>query len=297
MNIIIFGGNGFIGNKLFKSLKKNNKVVIYGNKKYSKVGKNLIFYNKYNFTNIIKKIKPEVIFFLSGNSYPNNTSNDDIYDLKSTNLVLQELLSALKKTQFNKLFFYTSSIAVYGSVKSKKSITENYKLNPESLYGNSKLIAEKQIEYMSKNVLFNSIILRLSSIYGPGLKRQIIYQVIKSILTSNKIILNGKINDKRQFLYVNDCVKILKSLINKKYKKFQIYNISSGKKIEIKKIIKYLEIQLNKKITTKFLNKFKSPNLPELSNKKVLKKIGNVRFTSFNYGLVETLNFIKNSLK
>ena len=150
---------------------------------------------------------------------------------------------------------------------------------------------------MSKYVLFNSIILRLSSIYGPGLKRQIIYQVIKSILTSNKIILNGKINDKRQFLYVNDCVKILKSLINKKYKKFQIYNISNGKKIEIKKIIKYLEILLNKKITTKFLNKFKSPNLPELSNKKVLKKIGNVRFTSFNDGLVETLNFIKNNLK
>ena len=35
MNIIIFGGNGFIGNKLFKSLKKKNKVVIYGNNKYS----------------------------------------------------------------------------------------------------------------------------------------------------------------------------------------------------------------------------------------------------------------------
>ena len=63
MKIIIFGGNGFIGNKLFESLKKNNKVVIYGNKKYSKEGKNLVFYNKYNFINIIKKIKPEVIFF------------------------------------------------------------------------------------------------------------------------------------------------------------------------------------------------------------------------------------------
>ena len=74
---------------------------------------------------------------------------------------------------------------------------------------------------------FKSIILRLSSIYGPGLKRQIIYDIIKGVLINKKISLKGSSNDSRQFLYVEDCVKIFKSLINKKHKKFSIFNIAA----------------------------------------------------------------------
>ena len=46
-----------------------------------------------------------MLFFFYGNSYPNNTINDDVYDFKSNNLVLQELLTALKKTSYKHLFF------------------------------------------------------------------------------------------------------------------------------------------------------------------------------------------------
>ena len=97
MNIIVFGGNGFIGRHLSFLLEKKNKVFVYGNKDYSKKGNNLIKYNKLNFIKILRKIRPDVIYFLSGNSYPNNTINDGLYDFKSTNLIIQELLSALKK--------------------------------------------------------------------------------------------------------------------------------------------------------------------------------------------------------
>jgi len=246
---------------------------------------------------IIKRKKPNVIFFLSGNSYPNNTINDDIYDFNSNNLVLQELLTALKKTTYRHLFFYSSSIAVYGSVKLKRSVNEKYHLNPESPYGISKLIAEKQIEYFSKNIKFKSIILRLSSIYGPGLSRQIIYDIIKGIMVNDKISLKGSINDSRQFLYVKDCVKIFNFLINKKHKKFTIFNIAGGKKVKIFKITNLIKNILQKKIEIKFLDKLKSPSLPALSNLKLIKKIGKINFTSFEIGLLETLDWIKKSNK
>ena len=142
-----------------------------------------------------------------------------MYDFKSTNLIIQELLSALNKISYNKLFIYTSSIAVYGSVKSKQHVNEKFRVNPESFYGNSKYLAEKQIEYFSKISKFNSVVLRLSSVYGPGLKRQIIYEIIKNSIHSNLLRFNGSIKDKRQFLFVDDCAQMLNKLIYKKHKK------------------------------------------------------------------------------
>ena len=294
MKIIIFGGNGFIGRFLAKKIKQKNKVYIFGNKNYSNIGKNLIKYNKTNFTKIISKIKPDVIFFLSGNSYPNNTIKDVLHDFKSTNIVIQELLSALVSISYDKVFFYASSIAIYGSVKSKKNIAENFKINPESFYGNSKLIAEKQIEFISKISKFNSIILRFSSVYGPELKRQIIYEIIKKNIKHKKVTLKGSNTDERQFLYVKDCAQILSKLMYKKYKKYQIYNVSNGKKIKILDVVNLTSNFLNKKTETKFLNKFDSPMLPALSNKKILNKIGKFKFTSFKKGLKETIDWVIN---
>ena len=294
MKIIIFGGNGFVGSHLVKNLKhEKNKIKIFGNKSYSKKGSNLIYYNKKNFKNILRKISPDVIIFLSGNSYPNNTLKDETYDFRSNNIVLQELLQVLAETNFKKSFFYTSSIAVYGSIIKKNFVEENHKLNPESYYGLSKLIAEKQIEYFSNKYNLNSTVLRLSSVYGPGLKRQIVYKIIKETLTSKSIKLLGNARDRRQLLYVKDCARMIIKLIIKKPKGFNLFNLSSGRKIKILDILKISDKILKKKTKHKFLNIIKSPLLPALSNKKFLDKIGYIKFTDIKFGIKETIDWLK----
>ena len=148
--VIIFGGYGFVGNELYINLyKKKFQVFRYRNKIYSNK-KNSIFYTCRNFEKKIKKIKPDYIYFLSGNSYPNNSFLNSTLDFKSNNMPLQELLHAIKSIKFKGPLIYTSSIAVYGN-STKKLVKENEKLNPCSNYALSKEIAEKQLLFFSRN--------------------------------------------------------------------------------------------------------------------------------------------------
>ena len=103
--------------------------------------------------------------------------------------------------------------------------------------------------FYSNNYNLNIICLRLCSIFGPGLNRQIIYEIIKK-LKSKKSEVNflGNHKDEREFLYIADLVDLLNKLRLKKIKS-GIYNIGSDQKIKIGINIQYLckRNNLNKK--------------------------------------------------
>ena len=299
MNIVIFGGNGFIGTHLHKLLKKRYKVTVYGNKTFSdKLNSSYIKYSKKNFVKIIKKKKPEIIFFLSGNSYPINSLDNELYDFNSNNLVLQQLLLAMVLTKYKGKIIYSSSIAVYGTVSenNKKNIVdETDNLNPLSYYGLSKSIAEQQIKFFCSKHDLRAIVLRICSVYGPGLNRQIIYELITKLLKNkDTIYLQGSFEDSRQFIYISDCVKIMQKLINFNIKEnFSIYNLAQGKKISINKISRIIKFLIKKKTKIYFTNKIAQPNLPELSNEKIKKLLGLKYFVSIEKGLKKTIKFLQ----
>jgi nucleoside-diphosphate-sugar epimerase len=297
MNIVIFGGNGFIGRHLHKLLKKRHLVTVYGNKTFSdKLKSSYIKYSKKNFLEIIKKKKPEIIFFLSGNSYPINTLENELYDFNSNNLILQQLLSAMVLTEFKGRIIYSSSIAVYGTVSANKNVVdETDNLNPLSYYGLSKSIAEQQIKFFCSKYNLRAIVLRICSVYGPGLNRQIIYELIKKLLEKKgTIYLQGNFEDSRQFIYVSDCVKIMQRLIKFNIREnFSIYNLAQGKKISINKISYIINSLLRKKTKIYFTNKIIQPNLPKLCNKKVKKLLGIKYFVNIEKGLKKTIKFLQ----
>ena len=68
------------------------------------------------------------------------------------------------------LLIYLSSGAVYGNVEGRKS-NESDKIAPNTFYGFTKYIAEKNILFYSKNKIFDYIILRLPNVYGKKPKK------------------------------------------------------------------------------------------------------------------------------
>ncbi len=241
---IIFGGYGYIGSHLAESLKKKFKVYRYSNSDFNKTKKIKKFsYNLKNFRKYIKKINPKIIFFLSGNSYPNNSYNKSLYDFKRTNIVIQNFLTSLKELNFKGKIIYASSIAVYGKDKNftNEYVNEKSPTNPKNYYGLSKILAENQFIYFQKKYKLKIYILRITSVFGLNLKKQVIYEMINKVKNhkSNIIKLSGKKNDCRQFLYIEDLIKIFLKLISLK-KNYLLLNISNGKKFKIQSILNYI---------------------------------------------------------
>lgn len=282
---VIFGGYGFIGKALYKNIKRSLRFT--SSKKFSK--KNLIKYTEKNFLKIIKK-KPKNIFFLSGISSPN--FKEDNYKINLLqNLKYQAFLEAAKKSNYKGKIFYFSSIAVYGS--SKKSTKETFdNLKPESFYALSKIIAEQQSLYYSNKYNLNIVVLRLCSVFGPSLKRQIIYKIFQEYKKKgNSVTLHGRSDDSREFIYIDDLVKILLKLKSKKISS-GIYNIGSEKKIKISQIVNFFNKKKQKKII--YLKKLNYPNFKKLNTIK-LKKIIKYKLEDFSLSLEKYLKKVERS--
>ena len=304
--ILITGGAGFIGAHLSKKLQKNNKVMIVD--KLEKKG-GLLYIDKNNYfikgdiTNpkIIKKIKnwkPEIIFHLAaqsgGEGAYDNPKNDFVSNGYGTYLIAK-----LAKELNCKYFIYSSSVAVYGS-NMKKRISEKMKLNPDSIYGISKYSGEMFIKQILKNTNTKVRIFRIFNTYGPGenlnnLKKGIVGIYCYYVWKKKPIIVKGSLNRFRNIVYIADCVNILeKSIYNKLLKKFEVINLTTGKKIYVKDIIKtILKVNKIKKYKIQVRKKTPGDSLGfDSSNKYLLKKFKKYKFTTLENGLKKYFNWI-----
>ena len=96
--------------------------------------------------------------------------------------ILQNISSNIIDRNMNKLFIHISTCGVYGDTKNTK-ISEQTRLEPNTLYSKTKLLGEKILKENLKNRR-KLIILRCSQIVGNGMRNTSIkklYFYIKKI--------------------------------------------------------------------------------------------------------------------
>ena len=150
----------FINNKNYHIYGMNN--LILGKKKFIQnyfSKKNFDFFNidlsKGIPKKIINKIKGNLneIWLLAANSDINAGNQDEYVDFKNTFLTTMQTIKSLeKKIKPNSKISFTSSSAIYGTVK-KKYMKVILKFNPETNYGLMKLLSENYLihQQMKKN--------------------------------------------------------------------------------------------------------------------------------------------------
>ena len=143
--------------------------------------------------------------------------------------------------QNNCQLIFTSSSAVYGNTSSK-SIDEDFKLNPGTVYGANKIANENWIKILSSTKKFPWTILRLFPCYGYGHKpntyQGIVNVILTQILSSKKILIKGSLKRERDLTYCDDVATSIIQSIKVDKANERILNIGTGITITVEEIIK-----------------------------------------------------------
>jgi len=206
-----------------------------------------------------------------------------IYELKSTKIVLDYINLYNPKAKL----IYISSVAVYGDLY-KNRINEKQKINPISNYAKIKSLSENLCQYYSEKFNIPIVVLRVSSLYGNGLKKQIIFDAIKKIKSGNQIFY-GTGKEVRDFLHVDDLIILINKIIKRNLLFFEIFNCGSQQIYSIKSVISKLEKIIKKKVNPIFNKSFVSSNPKSLivSTRKITKIYNWHPKVKFNDGLLD----------
>lgn len=270
----VTGADGFLGKKLCDILES---------KKYE-----VIKYNTDNL-NIREKCKIsediDVLYHLAAFNKPYFSKLEPIETFKTNALGTLNLLEAAKIARVKKIIF-TSSILVYKNLN-KTEETDFASYNGIYPYGFEKLIGEEYIKIYSKLFGIDYLILRISGVYGPGMCKNPIFDLIKGFLNSKvKLYINK--NSTYNFIYIDDVVNALVGAINWKN---ETINVCSK---ENKKIIDIYNF-LSKKLKIRPDIEDNDFQISILGNNKKIKSKGWKENYNLEKGILKTYNYLKNN--
>ncbi len=233
MRILIIGSQGFIGSNAVNSfVKEGHEVWGCGVSEspminYFKVNRSCPDYNE-----IFKHNKFDTCINASGSSGVGFSFENPDLDFQMNVANVHALLNAIRL--FNPVckFINLSSASVYGD-PAALPIKEEMQLQPVSPYGYHKMITEQLIKEFV--IFFNlpAVTVRIFSAYGPGIKKQLFWDIYQKMKHCTSVELFGSGKETRDFIFIDDLLMALDLIINKSPFKGEIYNLANGHQITI----------------------------------------------------------------
>lgn len=200
MRVLIIGKDSYIGVHLKSWLGNRNMLIDEFDAEHESI-KN------------IKLSNYEVIIHVAAIVHRKDIQDWSIY--QSINVDLPVQIARLAKKEGVKQFIFMSSMAVYGVEKNLKRccvIDEKTGYNPDTMYGKSKLEAEKSLIQLQDKE-FKVSIIRPANVYGKGCRGNYIKMFCK-ITKLIPVLPDVYRNIKQGFLYIDNLCALVSMLID-----------------------------------------------------------------------------------
>ncbi len=246
MHILVTGGMGFIGSNFIRYHLKhypqdeviNLDLLSYAANQLSLADITQLNYHFYqgsiNDLTLVQEIVQQhqislIINFAGESDVDRSLTKSDVF--VQTNVAgVNNLINVALKENIPR-FIQISTDEVYGSLPALEFAAEDAPLNPSSPYSATKASAELLLLAAKKSYQLGINIIRSANNYGPRqYQEKLIPKAIIAFLKGNEIPLFGKGLETRDWLYVNDNIRAIETVIH--FGKIgEIYNVGTQKEL------------------------------------------------------------------
>lgn len=255
MRCVVFGGGGFVGTNLCRSLAgKVDTLRAFGRRQSFPDALKGIDWIPGDFTDssaIAAAVAGcDVVFHLVTATTPASSNVDKIVDLQSNVVSTLHLLDACREERVRRVIFVSSGGTIYG-VPETIPTPEQAPLNPITAYGISKLAIEKYLALYEHLYGIEYRVLRVANPFGPfqtALRNQgVIAAFLARALSGKPIEMWGDGSVTRDYIYIDDVVEALE-LAALHNGLSRIFNIGSGEGRNLHEILAAIEQVLGQPI-------------------------------------------------
>jgi UDP-glucose 4-epimerase len=293
VRILIIGSEGFVGSNCLKHFTELG-FYVFGCDIIDKVEDNYkaIKSSENDFNELFENQKFDVCINAAGSANVSNSFLEPELDFSLNVTLIVYLLNAIKKHNSKCKFINLSSAAVYGN-PSSLPISEDSILSPLSPYGYHKMLSEYVLLEYYKLFGINTCSLRVFSAYGPGLKKQLFWDLFLKLKSNNKVILNGTGLESRDFIFIDDLVNAIHIIIKSLNFNGQCINVSSGIETRIIDIVNVFRKYFNTDYIFEFDgNDRKGDPKNWLADLTKLKKLGFSHTIDIDSGIDKTIKWL-----
>ena len=231
MRVLVLGGLGFVGRHLCLALSNGGAIVYalgHGTIPQSEINAWGIHHwvdSKISLDVLLehfKNIQFGAVIHCAGSGAVSLAYQQPLEDYHRSVTSVLAGLEFVRTTQTKETrFVLASSAAVYGNQNTE--LTENSILKPISPYGLHKQAAENICAEYSQYFGVKSSLVRLFSVYGAGLQKQLLWDAANKFKIANCSFF-GTGNEKRDWIHVDDAARLLSEAALKDQSDFEIYN-------------------------------------------------------------------------
>jgi UDP-glucose 4-epimerase len=237
---------------------------------------------------------PDMVFNLAGGSSVGPSLSAPEEDFRRSVLSAAELLEWARVAAPTVCLVLASSAAVYGTGHTQ-GIRETDTFAPYSPYGYHKRIAEELFESYGKNFGLKVAIVRLFSVYGSELKKQLLWDACCRLdKDATHLFLGGSGNELRDWLHVSDAVELLFNASVQANSQELIINGGTGVSISVRQVAEQLCAAWGKNTTVEFSGKIREGD-PQFLVADIARatSLGFVPKTSWQAGMADYVAWFK----
>jgi len=188
---------------------------------------------------VCRRYAPELIIHAAGPSSVPESLIEPFADFAAAVPAVVSALDILRKQRRHTKFILLSSASVYGS-PGYLPIREEEVPRPISPYGYHKYMCELAVEEFASLYGVRACIARIFSAYGPGLRRQVLWDICCKTMSDAPDLLFGTGQETRDFIHVSDISEGVYTLARAGSMSGGVYNLASGKQTSIAELALWL---------------------------------------------------------